>query len=90
MFPVLAAMQASGVARVVIAEVFSLSDYGNYPSFGQWNRSEPVEGGNFYLHDYIAYFQNYGYKTDFADWFPNRFPYRLDHHLFLGCFSLRK
>ena len=90
LFPVLAAMQASGVARVVIAEVFSLSDYGNYPSFGQWNRSEPVEGGNFYLHDYIAYFQNYGYKTDFADWFPNRFPYRLDHHLFLGCFSLRK
>lgn len=88
LFPVLAAMQANKVGRVVIAEVFCMSDYGNYPDFGKWNRSEPVEGGNFYLHDYIAYFQNYGYKTDFADWFPNRFPYRLDHHLFVGCFSL--
>lgn len=90
LFPVLAAMQANGVARVVIAEVFSMSNYGNYPIFGHWNRSEPAEGGGFYIHDYIAYFQNFGYQTDFADWFPNRFPYRLDHHLFLGSFSLIK
>lgn len=90
LFPVIAAMQANRVDRVVIAEVFSMSDYGNYPSFGNWNRSEPVDGGNFYLHDYIAYFQIHGYETLFADWFPNRFPYRLDHHLFVGCFSLRK
>ena len=90
LFKLLAAMRTNRIERAVIAEVFCMSDYGNYPEFGRWNRSEPVEGGNFYLHDYVSYFQNFGYKTDFADWFPNRFPYRLDHHLFLGVFSLAK
>ena len=88
LFKLLASLRDNRVESVVIAEVFCMSDYGNYPEFGRWNRSEPVEGGNFYLHDYVSYFQNFGYKTDFADWFPNRFPYRLDHHLFLGVFSL--
>lgn len=88
LFKLLASLRDNRIESVEIAEVFSMSDYGNYPEFGRWNRSEPVEGGNFYLHDYVSYFQNFGYKTDFADWFPNRFPYRLDHHLFLGVFSL--
>jgi hypothetical protein len=90
LFTLLDAARTNRIERVVIAEVFCMSDYGNYPKFGAWNRTEPVDGGAFYLHDYITYFQRFGYKTDFADWFPNHFPYRVDHHLFIGSFSLVK
>jgi len=77
-----------GVKTILCAEPFTMSDYGNYPSFGKGRRSEPCNGGSFYNHDYLSYFKYHGYKCDYASWFPNPFYGRLDHHLFVGCFSL--